>query len=285
MMSLTERRYAARARPFFQHLVSGIGGSAGPVRTDEREATIRGVRADGETQHCTASDGAAIADYVALKREGTAFPPIAVWTGRQQYWLTDRFQRLAAADRSSRTRIVSEVRLGNLSDARWDSYGSNAAHGLRRRREETGSIIFQAVRYPRAATLSNIGFARQLAIPETTVVRWWQRLSPAGGDGVPVVNWGRGNYEIQRRSIGKTRRGARSERPAELRPELLEMKGAAFVQARRLLNIVANWATGSASPEGCLIAIKADVREPRSAPDRNCLPEEEESTCGSHYRK
>jgi hypothetical protein len=55
-------------------------------------------------------------------KDGTTFPPIRVWWDGSSYWLSDGFQRLAAAKQAGITEITCKIPEGSLTEAQWDSY-------------------------------------------------------------------------------------------------------------------------------------------------------------------
>jgi hypothetical protein len=52
-----------------------------------------------------------------------SFPPVSDWFDGKKYWLSDGFQRIAAAEQLARAHIDAEIRLGACGDAQSDSYG------------------------------------------------------------------------------------------------------------------------------------------------------------------
>lgn len=222
---------------------------------------ISSIRKDGQTQHRVATDPNVVAEYAALMREGVAFPAITVWWDGNDYWLSAGFQRVAAAESAGCTQIAAEVRHGTQSDAQWDSYAANSVHGLRRTEADTRAVIQRALLHANAATLSNVQIAKHLHIPETTVRRWRQKLSPPSGeDRVRVVTRGETTYTLTTTNIGK-KDGERRTRPRrDLGAELAEMKEKGSPTARRLLNIIGHWTVGEATPRECLEAIERFVR-------------------------
>ena len=220
------------------------------------------IRTDGETQQRVTCDSFTVEQYAELMQRGVVFPPVLVWNDGECYWLVDGFHRLAAARRLSRTTITAEICFGSLSDAQWQSYGANSTHGLRRNRDDIQLVISRALQHPKAATISNVELAHHLGIPETTLRRWRSRLSsPSGEDGVRVVNRGDSTYVIRTAKIGKVAHAPAHKKHRQLGAELTQMRTAASNNARRLLNVVANWALGSAGPVESLRAIEAIVRD------------------------
>jgi len=149
---------------------------------------IEAIRTDGVTQCPAVVAQQLIDEYAALMIAGTVFPPVRVSFDGEQYWLTDGFQRIAAAKTAGQTRISVAIRTGSLTEARWDSYSSNADYGLRRTSADIEIAVKRALVHPNAATLSNVQLAKHLNVPETTLRRWRKCVSsPVDEDTVRVV--------------------------------------------------------------------------------------------------
>lgn len=137
------------------------------------------IRQDGETQHRTRANELVISRYAELMAEGTVFPPLKVWFDGVDYWLSDGFHRLAAADKAGITSIRCEVHLGSVDDARWDSYSANGDHGLKLTALEAKRVVQNALLHARSAHLSNMEISRHLSVSEPRYVvgaRSYQRV-------------------------------------------------------------------------------------------------------------
>jgi len=228
-----------------------------PPQPAVRMVPVASMRGDGQTQHRTAVNPMIVAEYAELMRAGVEFPPVRLWWDGADYWLTDGFQRLAAAKSVGLTQLAAEIRPGSLSEAQWDSYAANGAHGVRRTPEETQRVIRLALRHPNAATMSNVQIAKHLHIPEATLRRWRGRVSsPGDEDTARLVTRGATTYLLQTARIGRSGRARRSKSPSELRAELGSMKEACSTRVRRVLNVVGNWVFGGAPPAACLGALE-----------------------------
>lgn len=93
---------------------------------------IASVRIDGGTQSRAALNDEAVADYAAIIRDGTDFPPVIVFHDGKHYWLADGFHRWHAYRQTGAVEIAAEVRKGTKRDAVLFSVGANTDHGLRR---------------------------------------------------------------------------------------------------------------------------------------------------------
>ena len=181
------------------------------------------------------------------------------------FWLSDGFQRVAAAELVGLTELLAESRDGTLRDAQWDSHAANATHCLRRTVEETKRIVLLAMEHPNSNALSNVELAKHVHLPEATFRRWRKRLSSStNDDAVRQVRRGKTTYQLKTSTIGKNSDG-RSRRSVKsrhsLRVEMENMKIEASSRARRLLTILGNWAFGGAIHSECLDAIERVLRE------------------------
>jgi hypothetical protein len=242
-----------------------VGASAAgeSVRSRVESLAISEIRKDGDTQHRTAIDPRIVEEYAALMLDGVVFPPVTVWYDGTNYWLTDGFQRVAAAERSGLANIKAEIRQGTLQDAQWDSYRANATHGLRRTMLETQNVIQRALQHPNSDQLSNVQLAKHLNLPEATLRRYRGKLSSSSDeDAVRVVTRGHRTYVIKTRRIGKKHKKPVPEKSLRsLRQDLGEMRVKGSPNAQRLLNIFGNWAFGRANSSACLDAIEIAIRE------------------------
>jgi hypothetical protein len=239
-----------------------------------RSLPVASIRKDGQTQHRIETNSGLIAEYAELMLDGAVFPPLRVWWDGSDYWLSDGFQRLAAAESLGAPEIEAEVRHGSLLDAQWDSYSANAVHGARRTAAETRNIIQLALLHPNAKALTNVQIAKALHLPETTVRRWRNKLSsPRGEDSLRTVTRGGTTYQLSTAKLGKKRGVRQPGARRDLKAELAEMKSNGSPTARRLLNIVGNWVSGAATPADCLTAIERFVGyigPPEGHPDKPC---------------
>jgi hypothetical protein len=226
------------------------------------------IRRDGGTQHRAAVDPRIVAEYAELMRDGAVFLPIRVWWDGENYWLSDGFQRVAAAEIAGLAEIAAEVRLGTRSDAQWDSYSANAVHGSRLTCAERQCVVRFALEHPNAAKTSSVQMAKHLHIPETTLRRWRQRLSsPCGEDSAREVTRAGKTYVLATANIGK--RGARTKKSRRnLRVELGAMKGNACSAVRPLLNVIDHWVRGWSTADKFLAALQGAVQGKHDSGER-----------------
>jgi DNA-binding Lrp family transcriptional regulator len=224
---------------------------------------IIAIRKDGNTQCRCKLSPAVVHEYASHMAEGDEFPPISVWFDETQYWLSDGFHRIAAAEKLGHSEILAEIRCGTLEDARWHSYGCNSSHGLRRTASEIVTTIQCALQHPAAAGLSNRELARHLKIPEATFRRLVRRLSASGGadNKMRIVHRNGTRYEMDTTSIGRcataeSNLAKKSKSLKQLATEFMQMKQKATPEVESILNIVAKWAFGPATPTDCLTALE-----------------------------
>jgi hypothetical protein len=231
-----------------------------------RPIPIASVRKDGQTQHRTKINPAIVLQYSELMRAGVTFPPIRVWWDGDEFWLSDGFHRVAAAEKAGFSEISTEVHQGTVYDAQWDSYNANSLHGIRPTAGDTRLVIGRALLHPNAAGVSNVELARHLHIPEATVRRWRNRLAPnTGSTVVRIAKREESTYTLKTVRSGRYESGARSAKSKrQLRVELDIMKSKSSGNARRVLNIVHNWTFGAATHEECLDAIERLMASPGS---------------------
>jgi hypothetical protein len=217
------------------------------------------IRTDGGTQGRVNINPSVVGEYAELMRSGIEFPPVRTWFDGNYYWLVDGFHRIAAARQIGFQRIAAEVLRGSLEDARWDSYGTNASHGVRRTMADIEAVMTQALAHPRSTQLSNNQIARHLQLPETTFRRWKKRLSSSRGEDTMRLAVREGTvYRMQTARIGRDSdaHGPRANSRKQLEEDLDEMKSSASPEARRMLNILGNWICRHSSGVSTLAAIE-----------------------------
>lgn len=218
---------------------------------------VMSVQTNGGTQHRVAPDPNIVKEYAALMQAGAVFPPIAVRCDRTDYWLSDGFQRLAAAKLAGFPEIRAEVRPGTKEDAQWDSYAANATHGLRRTSAETQKVIGLALQHPNSAKLSNVQIAKYLHTAESTVRYWRDRLSSQiARMSAREVTRGGVTYRLNVKNIGKNSRAGRVTARHHLRRDLDTMKQEAAPVTRGLLAIIEKWVRGQSEPTRFLSAVE-----------------------------
>jgi hypothetical protein len=220
---------------------------------------IERIRRDGQTEGRVAPSSTVIDEYANLMKNGFDFPPVRTWFDGENYWLSDGFQRLAAAESIGRNKIAALAFSGSRDDAEWDSFNANSLHGSRRTKADIRWLIQRAACHANASRLSSNQIARHLGIPEATFRRWRELLSSSDDEDATVVAIRKGKpYEMDTARIGKcsTILSSRPRTNQGIRNDLQIMKEHASPRSRRILNVVGNWIQGVTSPMNCLLAIE-----------------------------
>lgn len=107
---------------------------------------IQSIVRDSETQQREKINVEVVAEYADSMRCGVRLPPIDLFFDGAQYWISDGFHRVNAAEEMGALDILANVCEGTRRDARLKSFGVNAEHGLRRtnadkRRSALGMLI------------------------------------------------------------------------------------------------------------------------------------------------
>jgi hypothetical protein len=97
-----------------------------PDRAETKPLPINAIRRDGGAQRRAVANHSTVRLYGELINDGVVFPPVRTWFDGGSYWLSDGFQRLAEAELIGAKEILSDIFVGSLEDARWDSYGANS---------------------------------------------------------------------------------------------------------------------------------------------------------------
>lgn len=233
-----------------------------------RDIPISELRRDGDTQCRARLDERTIRDYQSKFEAGVSFPPVTVWFDGTHLWLSDGFQRVLACERCGKTHITAEIRYGTQSDAQWDSYRCNSAHGLPRTKRDIDVALSRALNHARSKHMSTAELAKYLQLPEATVRRWRKRLSSSSDeDSVRIVRRRGTTYAMNITGIGRhTSAHTVSQNihtVTDAASALRQMEDAASPQARRLLAIIANWLRGGSHVD-CLAAIEHILSTPSS---------------------
>lgn len=234
-----------------------MGTGIAPVfgsTSNEIRLRISRIRRDGGTQCRIALDEGVIKEYAHLMDSGFSFPPVRAWWDGADYWLSDGFHRVAAAEWLGLENIVASIFQGTLEDARWDSYAANATHGIRRTPADVRELLMRAFLHPKAAQLSTRELARHLRLPETTVRRWRNSsFAPAGADRLRIAERGGREYSIDTTMIGHSASKHSSLLSQDSwRKGLKEMKELSSPQALPLVVTFEKWMLGRVSTTICL---------------------------------
>jgi|GEM_PF-1728543 len=95
---------------------------------------ISTLRRDDDVQSRVEIDRLKVDEYAKAMRRGETFPPITVFFDGKNYWVSDGFHRVPAAENAGQKKIEAEVREGTKRDAILYSVSCNSTHGLPRTR-------------------------------------------------------------------------------------------------------------------------------------------------------
>lgn len=230
------------------------------IKSVEQLLDVAKIRTDGDTQSRVAIESAIVNEYTELMKGGASFPPVRIWFDGTDYWLSDGFQRVEAAIRIGKPKILADVFCGTLDDARWDSYSANSQHGARRSEADIMLTLTRAVAHPRASHLSSNQIAKHLGIPEATFRRWKKRISsPTDEDGTRLAVRKGKTYTINTANIGKKGHGTGQyglKSAAKLEEDLALMRDVASPRAKRLLSILSHWIRNTSAVPATLAAME-----------------------------
>jgi hypothetical protein len=231
---------------------------------ETRVLAIDIIRRDGETQGRVVSDPSVVQEYATLIKLGVEFPPLRVWFDGEYYWLSDGFQRTAAAGLVGIPSLPAVIFRGSIDDARWDSYAANGSHGLRRTRSDIEAVVQRTLEHPRAMHLSTREIARHLSLPEATVRRWRRRSSASrDADEVRTAKRNGATYLMNTSRIGQAqRRSAHVLSSDTYQNDLKVMKELGSPQSFSILSLVEKWLRGAVSAMVCLEGIE-DLLHPK----------------------
>jgi len=142
------------------------------MTTETKTLKLDQIRIDGGTQPRVSIDEQTVADYADLYANGEKLPPVVVFFDGAAYWLADGFHRYWANRRIACEYIFAEVHQGTVQDARWHSFGANAAHGLRRTNADKEKAVRAALAHPKGAGTSDREIARHVGVTDKTIGKY-----------------------------------------------------------------------------------------------------------------
>ena len=144
-----------------------------------KSINIRAIRIDGGTQSREKLDQTVVDEYAELMKEGTEFPPISVVHDGNEYYLSDGFHRLLAAQRAGKASINCDVLTGTLRDAILYSLSANSSHGLRRTVEDRRKAVMTMLEDFEWSEWSDREIARQCHVSHPFVAKLRAAMKPA----------------------------------------------------------------------------------------------------------
>jgi len=141
------------------------------------DLSLDSIRRDGDTQPRATLNAAQVSEYHRALLDGDKLPPVTVFFDGEIYWLADGFHRFEAAKAAGHETISADVVAGNLSAARWFSFGSNKTHGLQRSTADKERAIKAALRHPACTGLSDREIGRHVGCDHKTVAGWRAKMT------------------------------------------------------------------------------------------------------------
>ncbi|MBN2129325.1 MAG: hypothetical protein JW741_07500 [Sedimentisphaerales bacterium] len=129
------------------------------------------IRIDGGTQPRVEINEDVVTEYAGLYASGVDLPPVVVFYDGTTYWLADGFHRYWANKRINCDYVFAKVHPGTKRDAQWYSFSANAAHGLRRTREDVARILRTLLEDEAWADKPDLEISKHTGIPRRTVQR------------------------------------------------------------------------------------------------------------------
>jgi phage N-6-adenine-methyltransferase len=156
-----------------------MGDLLGPLQ-QARSLRIADIRRDGGTQPRDGVKDALVAEYARLMQDDVDLGPVDVMYDGTSYWLWDGYHRTAAAEHIGRFTVMAIVHQGTQTDAQWESYGANKAHGLNRSQEDKERAVKAALHHPKGATTSDRDIAAHVGVSHPTVAKYRAELEAGG---------------------------------------------------------------------------------------------------------
>ena len=143
-----------------------------------KSINIKAIRIDGGTQSREKLDQTVVDEYAELMKEGTEFPPISVVHDGNEYYLSDGFHRLLAAQKAGKASINCDVLTGTLRDAILYSLSANSSHGLRRTLEDRRKAVMTMLEDFEWSEWSDREIARQCHVSHPFVAKMRAAMKP-----------------------------------------------------------------------------------------------------------
>lgn len=165
---------------------------------------ISSIRINGGTQSRAAINRDVVADYSEAMEGGAAFPPVIVFYDGADYWLADGFHRYEAYARAHINDVSAEVRQGTQRDAILFSVGANAAHGLRRTKEDRERAVLTLLNDEEWVKWPQTKIAKACGVSQSLVSRVQAEHQPASYslNKIKLVERGGVTFEQNTANIG-----------------------------------------------------------------------------------
>lgn len=127
------------------------------------------IRIDGGTQPRAELNQATVAEYAEVMTAGGNLPPPTVFHDGTDHWLADGFHRFFAHRKIGALTIEVEVIQGTQRDAVLYAVGANAAHGLRRTKEDRRKAVLTLLQDAEWSAWSDREIARRCSVEHRLV--------------------------------------------------------------------------------------------------------------------
>lgn len=192
---------------------------------------IGDIQRDADLQPRAMMNAVTIAEYAEEMENGTAFPPVVVFSDGTSYWLADGFHRVAAAEELGWRTIEAEVRQGDKRDAILFSVQANSTHGLRRSDADKRKAVLTLLQDPEWAVWSDREIAQRTATTHPFVGRMRRETGNVSSERQYVTGAGT-VATMQTGGISEANRDRARDELAEAFPRL---DSAALVKLRHLV--------------------------------------------------
>lgn len=129
-----------------------------------QSVSLSSIRTDGGTQMRANLNDDTVADYAAIIRDGTDFPPVTLFFDGSTYWLADGFHRFFAYKQAGAEEIAAEIHQGAKRDAILFSVGANSNHGLPRSRDDKRKAVLTLLKDEEWSSWSDREIARRAGV-------------------------------------------------------------------------------------------------------------------------
>ena len=191
-----------------------MNASTSPI-TQEPEVirvAISLIRRDGGTQPRAAINQTTVTEYAQDMKEGAIFPPVVVFYDGTDYWLSDGFHRVEAAESIGWSQIAALVRQGTRREAVLYSVGVNTTHGLRRSNADKRRAVMTLLEDSEWSQWSNNEIAKRGYVSHTFVNNLRSLLETVSSEPRTYVSKHGTTAEMNVAKIGKNQRFSTTEK-------------------------------------------------------------------------
>ena len=163
---------------------------------------ISKIKLDAGTQQ-RPIDPDVLAEYVALMKDGTKFPPINLMFDGEHYYITDGFHRVETLRTLKKKDVQANVAKGTQTEAIWMSYAANKSHGLPRQKGVVKRIIESILCNPEWSKRPQTDIAKHVGVTRGYVSQIKSSLSAEQKKGVTTNTLLRADTVVVKSKSGK----------------------------------------------------------------------------------